>query len=79
MFEIRDNSRDGDGWTGVSAETFEDAKYACTIISHEGYDLPLHVVAEGTDVHLTTLVGFDENGGPIWQSSNLAAKYRRAA
>lgn len=76
MFEIRDNARDGDGWTGVEALTLEDARFACETIAHEGYELPLHVVHESSIVPIVTLVGFDESGGSIWQSSNLAAHYK---
>lgn len=79
-FEIRDGG-DGDGWTGVSADTLEGARLACITITGEGYDVPLRIVPADRDVAVETLTGFDESGRPIWQTSDAGRCYdlRRAA
>lgn len=80
-FDIRD-SGEGDGWTGVSADTLEGARLACVTIAGEGYELPLSIVPEDRDIAIETLTGFDEAGRPCWRTTDAGRCYdprRRAA
>lgn len=76
MYEIRETNRrgeDSEGWTGVEAETLDDARYACVVISDEGYEVPLEIIPWDGDVAVDTLVGFDRRGAPIWEAARQAA------
>lgn len=71
MFEIRDPN----GWTGVEAETIEEARFACETIAQEGYDLPLEIVAPDSDFPIEKLVSWDASFRPVWQTSYLARRF----